>query len=66
MPTDGCGTPANPLGCANLHLPYYGSGKDGWHLNLGWFSDHPILSMLALTIVLMIAKSVTKYKIEGS
>jgi len=66
MPTDGCGTPTNPLACANLHLPYYGSGDGGWHLSLGWFSDHPVLSVLALAVVLTIAKSASKYMIEGS
>lgn len=66
MPTDGCGTPANPLACANLNLPYYGSGKDGWHLNIGWLTDRPIVTLLVLAVVLTIAKSVSKRMIEGS
>lgn len=62
----GSGVPTNPFACANLHLPRYGGDGNGWHVGLGWVSNHPILTSVLLVVVLTIAKAVLQAKIERS
>jgi hypothetical protein len=65
MLSSGCiatqsGVPTNPLACANLNLPHYGGGNDGWRINFGWVVDHPVASSLILMILLTIAKALVQ------
>jgi hypothetical protein len=53
------GMTTNPFTCAGLDMPYFGTGDKGWHINLGWLADHPIITFVVIAVVLTIARSVT-------